>query len=101
MPHVSRDHVIVSNTVKITFILDTESTYKTHSIVNNVGKALVIKKVLMRRSKKIYEINKTDILGTYIDVYLSEKEPVEKFQDIQSANCLKAEISEKRQMIQQ
>ena len=55
----------------------------------------------MRRSKKIYEINKTDIFGTYIDVYLSEKEPVEKFQDIQSANCLKAEISEKRQMIHQ
>ena len=44
MPHVSRDHVIVSNTVKIKFILDTESTYKTHSIANNVGKALVIKK---------------------------------------------------------
>ena len=47
IPHGSRDHVIVPDTVKITFNLDIESTDKGRSIVNNVGRALVKKKVLM------------------------------------------------------
>ena len=42
--HGSRDHVIVSGTVKITFNLDIESRDKTRSIVNNVGRALVKKR---------------------------------------------------------
>ena len=47
--------------VKITFIIDTESTYKTHSIVNNVGRALVKDKVLMFGSKEIDTISNSDI----------------------------------------
>ena len=42
--HGSRDQVIVTDTVKITFNLDIESTGKTRSVVNNVGKALVKKR---------------------------------------------------------
>ena len=42
--HGSRDHVILPDTVKITFNLDIESTGKAHSVVNNVGKALVKKR---------------------------------------------------------
>ena len=42
--HGSRDHVIVSGTVKITFNLDIESRDKTRIIVNNVGTALVKKR---------------------------------------------------------
>ena len=34
VPHDSRDHVIVPDTVKITLKLDIESTDKTRSIVN-------------------------------------------------------------------
>ena len=49
IPHGSRDHVIVPDTVRITFNLDIESTDKARSIVNNVGRALVKKKVLMLR----------------------------------------------------
>ena len=37
IPHGSRNHVNVPDTVKITFNLDIESKDKTHSIVNNVG----------------------------------------------------------------
>ena len=44
IPHGSRDHVIISNTVKITFNLGIESTDKARSVVNNVGRALVKKK---------------------------------------------------------
>ena len=44
IPHFSRDHVIAPDTVKITFNLDTESTDKARSVVNNVGRALVKKK---------------------------------------------------------
>ena len=44
IPHGSRDHVIISDTIKITFNLDIESTDKTRSIVSNVGRALVKKK---------------------------------------------------------
>ena len=52
IPHGSRDHVIIPDTIKITFNLDTESTGKSRSIVNNVGRALVKKNVLMFGSKK-------------------------------------------------
>ena len=45
--HGSKDHVIVPDAVKITFNLDIESRDKTRSIVNDIGRALVKKKVLM------------------------------------------------------
>ena len=72
--HGSRDHVIVPDTVKITFNLDIESTDKARSIVNNVGRALVKKKVLMLGSKDIDRINNSDVYGMYKGLYLSEKE---------------------------
>ena len=43
IPHGLRDHVIVPDTVKITFNLDIESTGKGRSGKNNVGRALVEK----------------------------------------------------------
>ena len=36
-PHGSRDHVIIPDTIKITFNLHIESTNKSRSVVNNVG----------------------------------------------------------------
>ena len=45
--HGSRYYVIVLDTVKITFNLYIESTDKARSVVNNVGRALVKKKVLI------------------------------------------------------
>ena len=42
--HGSRDHVIIPDTVKITFNLDIKSTDKSRSVVNNVGRALINKK---------------------------------------------------------
>ena len=44
IPHGSRDHVIIPDTVKITFNLDIKSTDKSRSVVNNVGRALINKK---------------------------------------------------------
>ena len=44
IPYGSIDDVIVPDTVKITFNLDIESTDKTHTIVKNVGRALVKKR---------------------------------------------------------
>ena len=46
IPQGSADHVIVPDTVKITFDLDITSTDKTRSIVSNVGRTLVKKKCL-------------------------------------------------------
>ena len=43
IPNGSRDHVIVPDTVNITFDLEIEWTDKTRSVVNNVGRALVKK----------------------------------------------------------
>ena len=43
IPHGSRDHVIIPDTVKITFNLDITSTGKARSFVNNVGRAVVKK----------------------------------------------------------
>ena len=42
--------------------------------MNNVGKALVKKKMLMLASKDIDTINNSDIYDTYKDLYLREKE---------------------------
>ena len=97
--HGSRDHVIVPDTVKITFNLDIESTDKARSVVNNVGRALVKKKVLMLGSKDTDTINNSDIYNTYRDLYLSKKEREERLlQCIQSANGLKARVGAKKQM---
>ena len=88
--HGWRDHVIIPDTVMITFKFDIETTEKTHSIVNNVDRVLVKKKVLMLGSNKTDTINNSDIYHTYINLYLSEKECEEKlFQCIQSANRFK------------
>ena len=73
IPHGSRDHVIVPDIVKITFNLDIESTDKTRSIVNNVGRAPVKKTGLWLDSKDIDTINNSDIYDTYKKLYLSEK----------------------------
>ena len=97
IPHGSWDHVIIPDTIKITFNLDIESTGKAGSVVNNVGKALVKKKVLMLGSKDIDKINNSDIYDTYKDLYLSEKECEEKLlQGIQPANGLKARLGAKK-----
>ena len=91
IPHGSINHVIVPDTVKITFNFYIESTDKARNVVNNVGRALVKKKVRMLGSKDTDTINNLDIYDTYKDLYLSEKEREEKLlQGIQSANGLKA-----------
>ena len=65
--------------------------------MNNVGRALVKKKVLMLGSKDIDMINNSDVYDTYKDLYLSEKEREEKLlQGIQSANGLKASVGAKK-----
>ena len=43
IPQGSADHVIVPDTVRITFDLETESTDKARSVVNNAGRTLVKK----------------------------------------------------------
>ena len=97
MPHGSRDHVIIPDTVKITFNLDITSTDNARSVVNNVGRALVKKKVLMLGSKEIDTINNSNIYDTQKDLYLSEKEREKKLlQGIQSVNGLRSRVGGKK-----
>ena len=97
IPHGSRDHVIIPDTVKITFNLDIESTDKARSVVNNIGRALVKKKVLMLVSKYIDTINDSDIYDPCKDLYLSKKERDETLlQGIESVNGLKHVYVQKR-----
>ena len=92
-----RDHVIITDTVKITFNLDIESTDKARIVVNNVGRALVKKKALILGSKDTDTINNSDIHDTYKDLYLREKEREEKLlQGIQQANGLKGRLGSKK-----
>ena len=89
IPAGSRDKIIVPDTLKITFNLEVESKDKTRSVVNNVGRALVKKKVLMPKLK--LKLNQSYIYDTYKDLYLSKKEWEEKLlQGIQSATGFKA-----------
>ena len=97
IPHGSRDHVIIPDTVKITFNLDIESTDKARSVVNNVGRAIVKEMVLILGSTDIDTVNNSVIYETYKDIYVSEKEREEKLiQGIQSANGLKARLGAKK-----
>ena len=97
IPHGSRDHVIVAETVKITFNLNIESTDKARSVVNNVGRALMKKKMVMLGSKDIDTINNSDIYDTYKDLFLSKKEREENLlQWIQPTNGLKARMVAKK-----
>ena len=89
--------MIVPDTVKITFNLNIESTNKTRSILNNVGRILVKKKVLMLGSKDTDTIKNSGIYDTYKDLYLSKKEREEKLlQGIQSDSGLKARVGAKK-----
>ena len=93
IPAGSRDQAIVPNTLNITFNLELESNDKTRSVVNNVGRALVKKKVLMLGSKEIDTINQSYIYDTYKDLFLSKKEREEKLlQGIQPEKGLKARV---------
>ena len=93
----SSDHVIVPDTVIITFDLDIEPTDKARSVVNIVGRTLVKKKVLKLGSKEIDVINNSFIYDAYKDLYLSEKEREEKLlPGIQPANGLKARLGAKK-----
>ena len=91
IPKSLRDHVIVPDTIKVTFNLEIESTDKTRSVMSSVGRALVKKKELILGSKEIDTINNSDIYDTYKDLYLSKKEREQKLlQGIRSTNGLKA-----------
>ena len=91
--HGSRDQVIIPDTINITFNLYIESSDKARSTVNNVGRVLVKKKVLMLGSKDTDMINDSDIYDTYKDLYLSEKEREGKLlQGMQPTNGLKARV---------
>ena len=95
--HGSRDHVITPDTLKITFNLDIESTGNARSVVDNVSRALVKKKVLMLGSKDIDMINNSDVYDTYKDLYLSKKEREGKLlQSIQLTNGLKTRVAVKK-----
>ena len=97
IPHCSRDLVIVPETVKIMF--DLESTDKTRSIIKNVDRTLITKKVLMLDLKETDMIVSSDIYDTYRDLYLSEREHEGKLlKGIQSANGVKASVGVKKQM---
>ena len=97
IPHGWRDHIIVPDTFEITFNLEIESTDKSRSIVDNVGRALVKEKVLVLGSKDIVTINNSDIYDTHKDLYLSKKEREEKLlQGIQSTNGLKVRVGTKK-----
>ena len=78
IPHFRRDHIIVSDTLKIAFNLDIESTEKACTIVKNVGKAVIMKKLLILGSKEIDTISNSDIYDIYKALYMSEKESTEK-----------------------
>ena len=96
IPHGSRDRVIIPDTVKITFNPDITLTDKAPSVVDNVGRALAKKKVLMLGSKEIDTINNSDIDDTYKDLYLNKKEHEKKLlQGIQPANGLKTRVGAK------
>ena len=77
--------------------IPSQLTGKARSVVNNAGRALVKKKVLMVGSKEIDTSNNSDIYDTYKDLYLSKKLGEKKLlQGTQLANGLKAQVGAKK-----
>ena len=56
IPRGSKDHIIVPDTVKITFDLDIESTDKARNVVNDVGWTLVKKRFSCLVQKKLIQL---------------------------------------------
>ena len=77
IPQGSANHVIEPDILKITFDLHLASTDKARTVVNNVGRILV-KKVLMLGAKDIDVINNSYIYDACKDPNLSAKEHEEK-----------------------
>ena len=101
IPAGSRDQIIVPDTFKITFNLEVESKDKMRNVVNNVGRALVKKKVQMVGSKEIDMVNQSYIYDTYKDLYLSKQEREEKLFKVSSLQqVLKQELVQQKQMVQ-
>ena len=65
--HGSRDPVIVPVSLKLHY-LDIDATDNARNVVNNVGRVLVKKKVLMLGSTDIDTISNSDIYDTYKDL---------------------------------
>ena len=79
------------------FNLEVNSTDKTRSILNNVGRQLVKKKVILLGLKETDMIINSDICDTDKDLYLTENEREEKMlRGIQSVNGLTAPSSAKK-----
>lgn len=69
---------IMLDTLKISFNFKTESTNKTHSIINNAIKVFAQNKVLMLGSNELDTINNMNIYDIYKDLCLGEKEHEQK-----------------------
>ena len=94
IPTGSSEHVIVPESLKVSFNLDLETSKdKGRYIVKNIGRALVAKKVLSLGSKEIETIANSDVYDTFKDLWLSKKEREDRLlQGIQSGNGLKARV---------
>lgn len=65
IPYGSRNHIVETDTVTVTFNLDIESIHKARSIVKNVSRTLVKEKILIIGSTEIDTVNEADIYNTY------------------------------------
>ena len=95
--HDSIDHVIVPDTVKVIFNIDTESADNTR-IINNAGSTLVKKIPVILGLKEISMINNLDIYQTYADFLFNWKTSEEKLLQGIHTKSLIVRASAKRQM---
>ena len=95
IPSGSIQHVIVPTSIpKVTFKLEIKSSKdKGRTIVNNIGREIVTKKVLTLGSKDIESINHCDKFDTFKDLYLTKDQREDRvLQGIQSVQGLKARV---------
>ena len=74
IPSGPHKHAIVPDSLRLRFNFDLESTDKTRSTVNNIGRAIVQKKTLLFGSHEIQSINNADIVNTYNNLYLDKND---------------------------
>ena len=74
IPRGSSDSTMIRETQSVTFELNIESKVKSASIVQNLGRNIIVKKILKLGSKVLEVLDNCDIFDSFRDLNLSKNE---------------------------
>ena len=73
-PNLDTNDIIIPGTTRLTFDITLNSTDANRTLINNIGRAIVKKKVVKIEGNEILSIDDSDTLDCYYDLWMSGKE---------------------------